>query len=557
MNRRRPEPDLRFGLLCADTTVRDYVAVALGRLRGVEGVSLSALVTPDDESDAGQSNGGSPGNFESLAGETDAGGTTASASALAWDLYLHLSGTPASERPVDLSEKFEGVARIPCDPDRLREFDLDFLFAPSVLSVEDAVLDVPRYGVWSYADHGQSGDGVRHFTEISDDVQVTEVSLYRFGGGSAQPVVLRTGVFPTIPSYAANVNQARYGSAKWPAQVATDVLNGHDDYLERGRPTNQPPMGQKPTVRDLSRYFLRVGRSKAEILTRGVSDWNVGVVDAPVEASRRGGFGGDVEWYDGRVTDGFVADPFACEIGGSTYVFVEEYSHETEKGRISYVEYADGFGARRPALEEPFHVSYPYLFEYDGTIFATPETKAANEIRLYRVDEPDDWNLERVLRSDVRVADPTVVKYDDHWWLFCTRDGAHTSTVTDLELYHAPAPTARWEPHENNPVKTDVRSARPGGTPFVSEGTLYRPTQNCAGGYGQSVVVNRVDELSTTGFAETSVATVSPDADGRYPDGRHTVSACGDVTMIDGKRMVYNEFAWRQTRRRIRSKIGL
>jgi len=549
---------VRFGLLCDGTTVPDYVALALRRLLVVGGVSLSALLTVDDaRTDAGQS-GGSAGDDRGDDGSTsDAALPVAWASDLAWDLYLSVRSTPASVRPVDLSDELDGVERVPCDPDRVRALDLDFAFAPMPRLVDDAVIDVPRYGVWAYTDHTYTeGRRTRYFTEISDGVDVTAAYLCRLASGGERPLVLWQGYFPTVPSYAANADRARYGSAKWPAQVATDLLNGHNEYLETGRSAERLPPAQEPSVGDLCRYLVGVATAKAGILARGVSDWNVGVVDASIETSRQGGLDGRVDWYDGSVSDGFVADPFACELDGTTYVFVEEYSYETERGHIAYVEYEDGFGQRGVAVEEPFHMSYPYLFEYDGTVYATPETQDADEIRLYRVDRPDSWHLERVIQSDVRAADPTVVRYDDRWWLFCTRDGTHTSSLTDLDVYHATDPTGEWTPHDNNPVKTDVRSARPGGTPFVFDGTLYRPAQDCAGGYGERVVVNRVDELSRTSFTETRVATVGADAGRPYPDGRHTVSACGEFTLVDGKRTVWNEFTWRRTRRLLRSKLG-
>ena len=40
-------------------------------------------------------------------------------------------------------------------------------------------------------------------------------------------------------------------------------------------------------------------------------------------------------------------------------------------------------------------------------------------------------------------------------------------------------------------VKTDVRSARPAGTPFVYQGELYRPAQDCSRTYGGSIVIHR------------------------------------------------------------------
>jgi hypothetical protein len=91
-------------------------------------------------------------------------------------------------------------------------------------------------------------------------------------------------------------------------------------------------------------------------------------------------------------------------------------------------------------------------------------------------------------------------------------------------------------------VKTDVRSARPAGTPWVDDGTLYRPSQYCAGGYGKKVVVNRIQTLTPTEFAERRVGELAPDPEGPYPDGLHTLSGNGDVTVIDGNRSVRDTY---------------
>jgi hypothetical protein len=85
-------------------------------------------------------------------------------------------------------------------------------------------------------------------------------------------------------------------------------------------------------------------------------------------------------------------------------------------------------------------------------------------------------------------------------------------------------------------VKCDVRSARPGGTPFIVDGILYRPAQDDSATYGGSIVINRVDRLTTETFEETAVARLEPDPDGPYPAGIHTLSAVGGWILVDGKR---------------------
>jgi hypothetical protein len=86
--------------------------------------------------------------------------------------------------------------------------------------------------------------------------------------------------------------------------------------------------------------------------------------------------------------------------------------------------------------------------------------------------------------------------------------------------------------HRLDPVKIDARSARPGGTPFVVDGILYRPAQDSSRRYGGRLAVNRVETLTPDRFVEQVAATINPSS--RYPDGLHTLSAVGQRTLIDG-----------------------
>ena len=40
-------------------------------------------------------------------------------------------------------------------------------------------------------------------------------------------------------------------------------------------------------------------------------------------------------------------------------------------------------------------------------------------------------------------------------------------------------------------------------------------------------------------FEEEAVATIAPDPDGPYPDGLHTLSRVGDLTLVDGRRTTF------------------
>ena len=123
-----------------------------------------------------------------------------------------------------------------------------------------------------------------------------------------------------------------------------------------------------------------------------------------------------------------------------------------------------------------------------------------------------------------------------------------------LRLWHAPDLLGPWEPHPGNPLKADVRSSRPAGTPFVHAGETYRPAQDSAAGYGSAVVLNRVTRLTTTQYAEEPVARFAPPPGSPYPHGAHTLAAAGEVTAVDGKRRVV---ALRVVGPRVLHKLGI
>jgi hypothetical protein len=191
------------------------------------------------------------------------------------------------------------------------------------------------------------------------------------------------------------------------------------------------------------------------------------------------------------------------------------------------------------------HASYPYLFQWDGQFWCVPETFQAQEVRLYRATEfPVEWELESVLIRGVAALDPTVLHHAGRWWLFCTDH--KTGPNSKLRIWHADHLTGPWLPHPLNPVKTDIRSSRPAGTPFVVDDILYRPAQDGSQTYGGRVTINRVNVLSETEFSEEVVATIGPLRQGPYRDGLHTISAIGDRTVVDARRDTFIGAAFRR-----------
>ena len=98
----------------------------------------------------------------------------------------------------------------------------------------------------------------------------------------------------------------------------------------------------------------------------------------------------------------YFADPFIITKNNQTISFVEDYNILEKKGHISAIEIFEDqtYNIIGPVIEEPFHMSYPFLFEYNDDLYMTPETVEKKSIRLYKCKNfPLEWEFEKNIFS--------------------------------------------------------------------------------------------------------------------------------------------------------------
>ncbi|GBU17519.1 MULTISPECIES: formyl transferase [Methylobacterium] len=239
----------------------------------------------------------------------------------------------------------------------------------------------------------------------------------------------------------------------------------------------------------------------------------------------------------------FYADPFPIERDGEGFVFVEEYIHAIDKGVISALRFGPGGpkGTPVPVLEEPHHLSYPFVFEAEGSVWMIPESGAAETIDLYRAtDFPGGWRKEATLVSGLVASDATLIQKDGRWWMLATVCPARAeapfgggSFSDALHVWSAPDFRGPWTPHPANPVLVDIASARPAGRIISRNGRLIRPAQNCERGYGNALALARIDRLDDEGYAQT-VETVIRSGPLWGGSRIHTLNRSEHFEFIDG-----------------------
>jgi hypothetical protein len=198
----------------------------------------------------------------------------------------------------------------------------------------------------------------------------------------------------------------------------------------------------------------------------------------------------------------FVADPFMLRHNDTWHMFFEVMNTETQRGEIGLATSPDAlaWSYHRIVLKEPFHLSYPHVFNWRGDYYMLPETLNAGAVCLYKaLDFPFEWsNVARLIET--QLADPTIFRFNDLWWMFaCSTPYQHDT----LRLYFASELTGPWTEHPKSPIiRADKRRARPAGRVVEFHNRLFRFAQDCVPRYGSSVRAFEIAELTTNSYAE-------------------------------------------------------
>lgn len=204
----------------------------------------------------------------------------------------------------------------------------------------------------------------------------------------------------------------------------------------------------------------------------------------------------------------WVADPFVFEYDGETYIFAELFDYLRRRGVIGYSKLGSNgnFSRWKEIIVEPYHMSYPQIFEYDGEIYIVPETGSGRTLDMYRaVDFPDKWEKSVNLAKDVVFAYTTLLNRGGKLYaLACDMERTKNS---ELVLFGVNE-NMKLCSTELGCVVNDPVTARAAGEMFEYGGKLMRVSQDCSEEYGKRLNFLEVDSDFSSYYREKTVKTV-------------------------------------------------
>lgn len=410
--------------------------------------------------------------------------------------------------------------------------------------LDDAMLDgLARYGVWRYCfgDDLAQAEPYAGAREVMHAAPVTASGLVaRRGNGACDRLVCQSWSRTLPYSIGRNRDNLQRKSIEFAARALEQLHRFGPAWLDdrpatgataRASRATAAAAGSAELLGGLARLGGRIARRGLEKLCT-VDQWFIGYRFGAAER-----WDGDLRSYRMLMPprDRYWADPFPLERAGRHYIFFEEFMFAAGRAHINAVEVGRD-GSCSPAvkvLERPYHLSYPLLVEDDGELYMIPESGANRTVEIYRCTRfPHEWRLEKVLLRGARFVDATLHRAHGIWWMFVNAGPDGTELHDELHLYYADSLLGEWRAHAANPVKSDVRSARPAGRLYERDGKLYRPAQICAPLYGSGISLNEVVRLSPDDYREREVERVFPTHPGGLL-GLHTVNRAGELSVVD------------------------
>lgn len=210
----------------------------------------------------------------------------------------------------------------------------------------------------------------------------------------------------------------------------------------------------------------------------------------------------------------FLADPFIIEENNENFIFAEEYNFKIKKGVISVYkvlkEKSERIGV---AIEEDFHLSFPFIFKYGNSYFMVPETKSIGEIRLYECEDfPLKWKFKKTIFSSINATDTMIFEHNGIWWMLTTFSNCGKFNDSELHVFYSKEGpiTKNWVGLSQNPVIIDPEFGRNGGI-YFDENKIFRVAQSFGfNTYGKKISIREIVKLDQDNYSEIGIKSIEP-----------------------------------------------
>lgn len=275
-------------------------------------------------------------------------------------------------------------------------------------------------------------------------------------------------------------------------------------------------------------------------LTEGI--WTIGFLENSLDSVIKGE-PISVKWLQSDYKDGWFADPFILDVSDDELVvLVEEFYYPIRRGRISKLTIdrkTMTLKALDVVLQLDTHLSFPAIIRKGERIYIYPENSDSKKLTLYEYDRYT--NMCRPV--DTWINEPLT-------------DAVYTSLFGKDLIFSTKLPIQngnRLDVYEKENTKTSYTKvdtihfsdniARNGGDFFTNSGDVFRPAQDCNGGYGTAIILQKVKRSRSEHYCFENVRRIES-MHPHYNRGLHTFNSYKGMIVVDVRGYRYGIGKW-------------
>ena len=287
----------------------------------------------------------------------------------------------------------------------LRGYRLDILIKFGFENLQLETLNISKYGIWFYY-HGDDRimrGGPPGFWEVVENWPETSSALLSVGGKFSPKRVLFRSHFITYPFSPARHRSYYFWATTSFLARQINLLQriGEERYYQETEKFNTALL---PKIKkyEVPSNFLVI-KSISKLIIRLIKEFIQRVFCADqwfllfsLKQDVPNNFSEFIKLMPPK--EKFWADPHAIQLNGKYYIFIEEFLSAKNKGHISVIELDQLGNWKAPVkvLERGYHLSYPFIFEWNNKFYMIPESHENKSIDLYEcIEFPYAWRFKQ------------------------------------------------------------------------------------------------------------------------------------------------------------------
>lgn len=514
---------LRLAILCRGNILPRWQAQTIRHLVEMPNVELVVMITPERAPH--------PGRRTGLRGQLET-------------RLLHLLSSTALVTE-DLSEILAALPEVKLADEPTRRSDTEqllalrpeaiFSFLPPAYSAEFRHHE--KLPIWQFRIHGTDLriDGAPNLTTSFNGLREVQLEFYADKGTSTVKTCCPPGDGQGTPV----LNPVLFTAAWLPCEAVRSILKTIKESPEKNSHEALLSPNNDDTIINTLKSWLRLEYrrlSSSKVPDSNNGEWNIGILHQPIRTLLDPEHSMNVRWLPAPSEGNQRIEPFGyTALDGQLNVLYRKQQRQSATDSIARLRPRSESVLKRSrtmlSTSVPLH--YPFVIERSDGAYALISYPHQGRTELFRVADTNDGLDHVKTLLNKALSSPTLTEFEGRWWLFGTDPDAPD---TVLLAYYSDQFDGPFTPHSGQPLKLGAQGTRPAGTFFMDGGTLWRPAQDGAEPDISAVVLNRIIRLGPDVFEEEPGRRITGFPGTTYAKGIRTISAMGDITLIDGLR---------------------